>query len=134
MIRHTLLVSALSLALLAPAGAQIFGPSDEEKAHEAAQDSAIKASQDQAAQLEAQLHSLDEKEHGLTQSLSSATGTNEELQHQIQIQNDKIDKMQRDYAYKLCQLSAQQLNAGDQMNCAATGTPSANMPPPSSGM
>ena len=31
-----------------------------------------------------------------------ATGTNEELQHQIQIQNDKIDQMQKDFAYRLC--------------------------------
>ena len=33
--------------------------------------------------------------------------------HQIQLQNDKIDKMQKDFAYRLCTLSAQQLGAGD---------------------
>ena len=34
--------------------------------------------------------------------------------------------MQKDFAYRLCPLSAQQLGAGDQMNCAACGgTPSA---------
>jgi tol-pal system protein YbgF len=132
MIRHTLLVSALSLALLAPASAQLFGPSDEEKAHEAGQDSAIKTLQDQVQVLPAQdarIRSLEDKVNGLTQSLANATGTNEELQHQVQIQNDKIDRMQKDFAYRLCTLSAQQLNAGDQMNCAAAGTASANMAP-----
>lgn len=132
MIRHTLLVSALSLALMAPASAQLFGPSDEEKAHEAGQDSAIKTLQDQTQVLPAQdarIRALEDKVNGLTQSLANATGTNEELQHQVQIQNDKIDRMQKDFAYRLCTLSAQQLNAGDQMNCAAAGTASANMPP-----
>ena len=37
-------------------------------------------------------------------------------------QNDKIDRMQKDFDYRLCTLSAQQLGAGDQMNCAAAGT------------
>ncbi len=58
----------------------------------------------------------------LTSSLSQATGVNEDLQHQIQVQNDKIDRMQKDFAYRLCQLSAQQLGAGDSLNCAAAGT------------
>ena len=132
MIRHVLLVSALSLALMAPASAQIFGPSDEEKAHEASQDGAIRELQNQTSvlpQQEARIRTLEDKIRGLTDSLANATGTNEELQHQMQIQNDKIDRMQKDFAYRLCTLSAQQLNAGDQMNCAAAGTASATMPP-----
>jgi tol-pal system protein YbgF len=39
--------------------------------------------------------------------------------------------MQKDFAYRLCTLSAQQLGAADSMNCAAAGTPSANMAPQS---
>ena len=135
MIRQTLLVSVLSLALMAPASAQLFGPSDEEKAREAGQDSAIKTLQDQTSvlpQQDARIRALEDKVRGLTQSLANATGTNEELQHQLQLQNDKIDRMQKDFAYRLCTLSAQQLNAGDQMNCAASGTASA-LPPPASG-
>jgi tol-pal system protein YbgF len=66
--------------------------------------------------------------------LSRATGANEELNHQIQLQNDKLDKMEKDFAYRLCTLSAQQLGAGDSMNCAAAGTASAGqqayVPPP----
>jgi tol-pal system protein YbgF len=135
MIRHTLLVSVLSLALMAPASAQLFGPSDEEKAHEAGQDSAIKTLQDQTQVLPAQdarIRVLEDKVRGLTDSLANATGTNEMLQHQLQLQNDKLDRMQKDFAYRLCTLSAQQLNAGDQMNCAASGTASP-MPPPAQG-
>lgn len=131
MIRHTLLVSAVFLALMAPASAQLFGPSDEQKAHEAAQDDAIKALQDQAAQLpqlDARISTLEDKVRGLTESLSGATGTNEELQHQIQLQNAKIDRMQKDFAYRICTLSAQQLNAGDQMDCSTSGSNASGAP------
>ncbi|HEY0266209.1 MAG TPA: tol-pal system protein YbgF [Rhizomicrobium sp.] len=121
-------VFALSLALAPlPAGAQIFGPSDEEKAHEAGQDSAIQDLQDATHQQDTRLRAVEDKVRGLTESLRQATGTNEELQHQIQVQNDKIDRMQKDFAYRLCTLSAQQLGAGDSMNCAAAGTPSAGV-------
>jgi tol-pal system protein YbgF len=125
-----LAVSAFALSLaLAPlsASAQIFGPSDEEKAHEAAQDSGIHDLQGTAQQHDARIRALEDKVQGLTQSLSQATGTNEELQHQIQVQNDKIDRMQKDFAYRLCTLSAQQLGAGDTLNCAAAGTASAGV-------
>jgi tol-pal system protein YbgF len=131
MIRQRLLASSLAIAFaFAPlsANAQLFGPSDEEKAHEAAQDSAIHDLQGGAQAQDSRIRELEDKVRGLTGSLSQATGTNEELQHQVQIQNDKIDRMQKDFAYRLCQLSAQQLGAGDQMNCAAAGTPSANAP------
>ena len=132
MIKQRLLVSTLALSLalgVLPASAQLFGPSDEEKAHEAAQDSGIHDLQGATQQQDARIRELEDKVRGLTQSLSQATGGNEELNHQIQIQNDKIDKMQKDFAYRLCTLSAQQLGAADSMNCAAAGTPSANMAP-----
>jgi len=123
MIKQRLLVSALACAMLAAplsANAQIFGPSDEEKAREAAQDQGLKDIKDLQDKTQAQderVKVLEDKVQGLTQSLSQATGANEELGHQIQQQNDKIDRMQKDFAYRLCQLSAQQLGAGDAMNC-----------------
>jgi tol-pal system protein YbgF len=132
MIKQRLLVSTLALSLAfgaMPASAQLFGPSDEEKAHEAAQDSGIHDLQGATQQQDARIRALEDKVRGLTESLSAATGSNEELNHQIQVQNDKIDKMQKDFAYRLCTLSAQQLGAADSMNCAAAGTPSANMAP-----
>jgi tol-pal system protein YbgF len=127
MIKQRLLVSALACAMLAAplsANAQIFGPSDEEKAREAAQDQGLKDIKDLQDKTQAQderVKVLEDKVQGLTQSLSQATGANEELGHQIQQQNDKIDRMQKDFAYRLCQLSAQQLGAGDAMNCQGGG-------------
>jgi tol-pal system protein YbgF len=132
MVKERLLVSVLACAVgFAPlsASAQIFGPSDEEKAREAAQDQGIKDLQNTSQQQDARIRSLEDKVQGLTQSLSQATGTNEELGHQIQLQNDKINRMQKDFAYRLCQLSAQQLGAGDAMNCAAGAvSPSGGVP------
>jgi tol-pal system protein YbgF len=131
-------VSFLALGLmLGPASAQLFGPSDEEKAREAAQDSGIQELQGAAQQQSARIRDLEDRVRGLTESLSRATGANEELSHQIQQQNDKIDRMEKDFAYRLCTLSAQQLNAGDSMNCAAAGTVSAGQQayaPPQGGM
>jgi tol-pal system protein YbgF len=137
MIKQRLLVSVLASCMaLAPlsAGAQIFGPSDDEKAQEAAQDQGIKDLQDTSQQHDGRIKSLEDKVQALTDSLSQVTGANEELNHQIQQQNEKIDRMQKDFAYRLCQLSAQQLGAGDAMNCAASGTPSAGAPPVQGGM
>jgi tol-pal system protein YbgF len=129
MTKHQLLVSVLVSSLaLAPmsANAQLFGPTDEEKARESGQDQGIKDLQNTSQQQDTRTKGLEDKVQALTDSLSQLTGTNEELNHQIQQQNEKIDRMQKDFAYRLCQLSAQQLGAGDSMNCAASGTPSAN--------
>jgi tol-pal system protein YbgF len=128
-------VSVLALGLmLGPAHAQLFGPSEEEKAREAAQDSGIQNLQGATQQQDGRIRELEDRVRALTESLSRATGANEELSHQIQLQNDKLDKMEKDFAYRLCTLSAQQLGAGDSMNCAAAGTASAGQqayaPPP----
>ena len=122
MIKQHLLVSVFAATLMAvPAQAQLFGPSDEQKAQEAAQDRQLDDLASQARQQSDRIRELEDKVRGLTSSLSQATGTNEELQHQIRQQDDKIDRMQKDFAYRLCQLSVQQLGAGDSLNCAAAG-------------
>ncbi|MBM6672269.1 hypothetical protein H6B14_16175, partial [Phocaeicola coprophilus] len=77
---------------------QLFGPIDEEKAREAAQDSGIHDLQGLTQEQAARIKTLEDKVRGLTDSLSQATGSNEELSHHIQLQNDKIDKMQKDFA------------------------------------
>ncbi|HET7086919.1 MAG TPA: tol-pal system protein YbgF [Rhizomicrobium sp.] len=124
-VRH-LAVSVLALGLgLGSAQAQLFGPSDEEKAREAAQDSGIQDLKGATQQQDARIRELEDRVRGLTDSLSRSTGANEELSHQLQLQNDKIDKMEKDFAYRLCTLSAQQVGAADSMNCAAAGTISA---------
>jgi tol-pal system protein YbgF len=114
----------------APASAQLFGPSDEEKAREAAQDSGIQDAHSALQQQDARIRGLEDKVRGLTQSLSQATGQNEELGHQIQLQNDKLDRMEKDFAYRLCTLSAQQLGANDAINCTGAGSAAAAPPPP----
>ncbi len=116
------------IAGTAPARAQLFGPSDEEKAHEAAQDSGIHDLQATTQQQDGRIQALEDKARALTQSLSQATGANEDLTHQIQLLNDKIDRIQKDFAYRLCTLSAQQLGASDALNCAAGGTAAAAQP------
>src|SRR5579859_6327219 len=128
MTKQRLLVSVLACGMaFAPitANAQLFGPSDEEKAREAAQDGGIEALQGTTQQQDGRIKELEDRVRALTDSLSRATGANEELSHQVQLQNDKIDKMEKDFAYRLCTLSSQQLGAGDSINCAAAGTISA---------
>jgi len=136
MIKQRLLVSTLaSLLVFAPAAAnaQLFGPSDEEKAREDAQDKGVQDLTAKTDQEEARIRALEDKVRGLTESLAQSTGANEELNHRIQVQNEKIDQMQKDFAYRLCTLSAQQLGAQDSMNCAAAGTQSASAVPPPPG-
>lgn len=114
-----------------PAHAQLFGESDEEKAarqaHEDSQDAQI-------TQLGNRIKELEDKVRSLTDSLASATGANEELSHRIQELSQKIDAQQKDFAYRLCMLSAQQLGAGDQgLNCNGSGVPMAAAPAPAPG-
>jgi len=113
-----------------PASAQIFGPSDEDRAREAAQDNGIQELQGATQQQDTRIRGLEDKVEGLTRSLSQATGRNEELGHQIQLQNDKLDRMEKDFAYRLCTLSAQQLGANDAINCSGAGSASALPPQP----
>jgi tol-pal system protein YbgF len=126
-------VSVVALTLMlgsVPASAQIFGPSDEDRAREAAQDSGIQDLQGVTQRQDARIRGLEDKVQGLTQSLSQATGQNEELGHQIQLQNEKLDRMEKDFAYRLCTLSAQQLGANDAINCTGAGAASASALPP----
>lgn len=125
MMIQRLAISVLALGvMLGPANAQLFGPSDEDRAREAAQDNGIQELQGATQQQDSRIRSLEDKVQALTQSLSQATGRNEELSHQIQQQNDKLDRMERDFAYRLCTLSAQQLGANDAINCSGTNTAS----------
>jgi tol-pal system protein YbgF len=130
MIRLRSAISALVLGMTvgmmvagAPARAQLFGPSDEEKAREASQDQGISDLTQRADQMNARVQALENKVQSLTASLADATGANERLSHQIQLQNQKIDQMQKDFAYRICTLSAQQLGAdAGTLNCAASGS------------
>ncbi|MEJ0026885.1 MAG: tol-pal system protein YbgF [Rhizomicrobium sp.] len=104
-----------------PAGyvrvADLFGESDEEKAarqqHEDGQDS--------------QIRSLSDKVRDLEDSVRTLTGQNEELSHRVTELNDKIDRQQKDFEYRLCALAAQQLGTA-----TGQGDPNA-IPCPGSG-
>lgn len=109
--------------------ADLFGESDDEKAareqKEQAQDAAISQ--------------LNQRVNDLEDSLRRLTGENESLEHKIGDLNSKIDRMQRDFDYRLCTLSAQQLGATgagglpcDQQAAPAPQQPSGQQlaPPP----
>src|ERR1700761_6527165 len=109
--------------------AQLFGPSDEEKQHEADQDQKLSDLAGQNQQLSGRIQVLEDKSRSLPDTLAGATNANEELRHQLDLLSQKLDQQQKDFSYRLCMVSAQQLGAGsdDQgLNCAATGTGAAN--------
>ncbi|MEI9991147.1 MAG: tol-pal system protein YbgF [Rhizomicrobium sp.] len=97
--------------------ADLFGESDEEKAarqqHEDGQDSQIRA--------------LNDKVRDLEDSVRNLTGQNEELSHRVTELNDKIDRQQKDFEYRLCAMAAQQLGTA-----TGQGDPNA-VPCPGSG-
>lgn len=86
--------------------AALFGESDEEKAarlqKEQNQDDAIGA--------------LNDKVRDLEDTVRSLRGENESLSHRVQELDDKIDRQRKDFEYRLCALSAQQLGAGTAAN------------------
>jgi tol-pal system protein YbgF len=89
------------MTLAAPVQAGMFGESDEEKAarvHEQNQDSTIA--------------DLKQRVNDLEASLRQSTGQNEALSHQVQQLGDKIERQKKDFEYRLCAISAQQLGAG----------------------
>ena len=73
MTKQRLLVSVLACGMAlapVPANAQLFGPSDEEKAREAAQDSGIEALQGTTQQQDGRIQELEDRVRALTDSLS----------------------------------------------------------------
>ncbi len=105
--------------------ADIFGESEEEKTarlqqfqHEQAQDSSIsywrQRSQDQE------------------NTVRRLTGQIEEQSHRIDELNTRIERMQKDFDYRLCKIAATQLGASDEapMPCMGTG-PQASFAPAS---
>jgi tol-pal system protein YbgF len=110
--------------------ADLFGESDEEKAarlqHEQSQDSSI--------------NGINQRMGDLEDSLRRVTGQVEQLDHRISELNTRIERMQKDFDYKLCGLAAQQLGAATQGedqnalpcpgNASFAPPPAAANPPP----
>ncbi len=98
--------------------AGVFGPSDEEKAAEEA------ARQRENAQ-DANIQSLNQRVQDLENTVRRLTGQNEMLSHKVDELRTAIDRTQKDFEYRLCTMSAQQLGETDPnnggLNCGATG-------------
>jgi len=108
--------------------AGLFGETDEEKAARIREDN-----QDAA------IADLKQRVGDLENTVQRLTGQNEQLTHQVQEFNQKIDRMQKDFDYKLCQLSAQQLSANTDSGTGSGGALACNpagqaAPPPGGAM
>lgn len=109
--------------------AGLFGESDEEKA------ARLAAQQREQAQ-DAALATLTEQVGQLQSALRDVTGQVEDARHQNVLLKDQIAKMQKDFEYRICQLSAQTFASGDAggpaVDCSAYGgnggVPAAAMP------
>jgi tol-pal system protein YbgF len=104
--------------------AQLFGESDQERAvrlqHEQWQDTSVTYLRQHAGDLERTVQRL--------------TGDVEQLEHRVDQLNSRLERMQKDFDYRLCSIAQQQLNAaggGDQgsFSCGSTAAiPGAAVP------
>jgi len=102
-------MGAMSIAAQ-PAHAGLFGESDEEKA----------AREQRERDQESAISQLSQRIRDLEESLRQQTGQNEELTFRVRELNDKLDRQQKDFEYRLCTLSAQQMGTdAESMNCGA---------------
>jgi tol-pal system protein YbgF len=101
--------------------ADLFGPSDAEKAAAAA------AAQHEQAQ-DANIATLNQRAGDIDDQLRKLTGQIEVLNHRLDEMDQRIDRMKKDFDYKLCTMSAQQLGAAGQPNAIPCGGGGA-MPP-----
>ena len=108
--------------------ADLFGPSDADKAAAAA------AAQHEQAQ-DANIATLNQRADGLEDQIRKLTGQIEVLNHRLDEMDQRIDRMKKDFDYKLCTMSAQQLGATPgqptAIPCGGGGAmpPAASMPP-----
>lgn len=109
--------------------AQLFGESDADKAarlqHEQNQDASIQQLNNRVSDLE--------------NTVTRLTGQVEQLDHRLSEANARMERMQKDYDYKLCTMAQQQLGASNNPNdpnalsCGATAAapaPQTFTPPP----
>ncbi|HEY7977594.1 MAG TPA: tol-pal system protein YbgF [Rhizomicrobium sp.] len=92
--------------------AALFGESDEEKAarlaHEQNQDT--------------QINQLNQQVNDLQETIRRLTGQLEQLDHKLSDVNGRIDRMQKDFDYKICAMTAQQLGEdASGLSCAGGG-------------
>jgi len=112
--------------------AGIFGQSDEERA-------AAEADRQHEIAQDANIQSLMQRVQDLENTVRRLTGQNETLGYKVEELRTALDRAKRDFDYRLCTVSAQQLGASDQeggLNCGAVGAsqqgslqPAASPPP-----
>jgi len=109
--------------------ADLFGESDEEKAARLQKEQ----NQDDA------IGRLNDKVRDLEDTIRNLTGENETLTHRVQELDDKLERQRKDFEYRLCAMSAQQLGAGtaqgdpNAIPCPGAGGATAASPPPAQG-
>ena len=81
--------------------ADLFGESDEEKAARLQKEQ----NQDDA------INGLNNRVRDLEDTIRNLTGENETLTHRVQELSDKLDRQRKDFEYRLCAMTAQQLGA-----------------------
>jgi tol-pal system protein YbgF len=108
--------------------ADLFGESEEEKAER------LRLYQQEQSQ-NSSISYLRQRNDDLENTVRRLTGQIEQLGHRIDEQNARIERMQKDFDYRLCALAAQQLGTvggGDEasaLNCSpSSGAPSAAPP------
>ena len=101
--------------------AALFGESDEEKAERLAKE------QNQ----DAQINQLNQQVNDLQDTIRRLTGHVEQLDHKLSDANARMDRMQKDFDYKICSMTAQQLGEStDSLPCAGGASPSSDSAPP----
>lgn len=105
--------------------ADLFGPSDEEKAAAAAAAQHVKDQDNNIA-------TLNQRENDLEDQIRKLNGQLEVLNHRLDEMDQHMDRMRKDFDYKLCTLSAQQLGANqpNAIPCGAAAAPPAAATPP----
>jgi tol-pal system protein YbgF len=106
--------------------ADLFGPSDADKAAAAA------AAQHEQNQ-DANIATLNQRSGDIEDQLRKLTGQIEVLNHRIDELDQRIDRMKKDFDYKLCQATAQQLGAqagAGQPNAIPCSSDGQGGPPP----
>ena len=100
--------------------AGLFSNDEEEKARQQHEDS-----QDAAVQ------QLRQRVEDLEDSLRRQTGQVEQLTHRVQELNQKMDRMQKDFDYKLCSMAQQQMGTStdEGFNCNTVSDQSTSVPP-----
>jgi tol-pal system protein YbgF len=115
-----LAVSCVSVTTM-PARAGLFGESDEE----------IAAREQREKDQETAISQLTQRVHDLEESLRQQTGQNEELSFRLRELSDKVERQQKDFEYKICSLTAQQMGTDPgAMNCGAQQSSSGYSAPP----